>query len=70
MSQQEEWQTYQTLDHAQQKQTSLAARFKRKLALRRVNRRPGSNDPLYSLLTLLPLIHLVEAEHELEIIRS
>ncbi|SAM08466.1 hypothetical protein [Absidia glauca] len=38
MSQQEEWQTYQTLDHAQQRLTSLAARFKRKLALRRLKR--------------------------------
>lgn len=48
MSQQEEWQTYQTLDHAEQKLNSLAARFKRKLALRRVSRHLVSGDLFYS----------------------
>ncbi|KAI8330331.1 hypothetical protein BC941DRAFT_440878 [Chlamydoabsidia padenii] len=38
MSQQEEWQIYQTLDHVEDTLSPLAARFKRKLALRRLKR--------------------------------
>ncbi|CAO3597170.1 unnamed protein product [Absidia cylindrospora] len=38
MSQQDEWQTYQTLEHAEKKLSTEGARFRRKLALRRLKR--------------------------------
>ncbi|ORZ23101.1 hypothetical protein BCR42DRAFT_403984 [Absidia repens] len=38
MSQQDEWQTYQTLEHAEKKLSIEGARFRRKLALRRLKR--------------------------------
>ncbi|KAI8084835.1 uncharacterized protein BX664DRAFT_173500 [Halteromyces radiatus] len=38
MSQHDEWQIYQTLDHAHKKLSNMAARFRRKLAVRRLKR--------------------------------